>query len=196
MKPPKGKRKRRRRAGVPVRQTLTNLWKTSNCVCAKRLIPFLPCLVEAMERHGELDLDPGVRAALLRMSAATADRLLQPERRSLKPRGTCTTKPGTLLRRQIPVRTFQRAPLSPRWRRPPRLCAAGPARLNLSPGPHAARLQTRLKPGSADAKPSFEGSGTPHHPSSAVSLPPPPRNRRRACVRAVLIHPSSLILHP
>jgi hypothetical protein len=42
----------------------------------KRLRPLLPILVEAMERHGHLDLAPEVRARLLAISAATIDRAL------------------------------------------------------------------------------------------------------------------------
>jgi hypothetical protein len=62
--------------------------------------------IEALERHGELSLDPEVRAKLLRISAATIDRALAPERSRLRVRGRSGTKPGSLLRRQIPIRTF------------------------------------------------------------------------------------------
>jgi hypothetical protein len=51
-------------------------------------------------------MDPAVRALLLEISPATVDRLLHRERQLTKPRGLGTTKPGTLLRKQIPVRTF------------------------------------------------------------------------------------------
>jgi hypothetical protein len=39
-------------------------------------------------------------------SAPTIDRLLQPEREKMKLKGRSGTKPGTLLKHQIPVRTF------------------------------------------------------------------------------------------
>ena len=51
-------------------------------------------------------MEPGVRAKLLRMSSATIDRALAPERGRLKVKGRSGTKPGSILRRQIPIRTF------------------------------------------------------------------------------------------
>ena len=47
-----------------------------------------------------------VREQLLALSPATADRLLRPLRQEDKPRGISTTKGGTLLKHQVPVRTF------------------------------------------------------------------------------------------
>jgi hypothetical protein len=74
-------------------------------ICGKRLAPFLSELVPALEREGALTLTPSVRAALLSMSAATIDRRLAPVRAQAKPRGHSTTKPGSLLKQQVPVRT-------------------------------------------------------------------------------------------
>src|SRR2546426_8910752 len=53
----------------PPRSTLfpyTTLFRS----CAKRLIPFLPTIVEALERHGDLHLTEECRSQLLSMSAA------------------------------------------------------------------------------------------------------------------------------
>lgn len=85
---------------------LRKIWALAGGPCGKRLAPFIATFVEALERHGELELDPVVRAKLLRMSAATMDRVLVAERKRLQVRGRHGTKPGTLLRHQIPVRTF------------------------------------------------------------------------------------------
>lgn len=88
-------------------EALRRLWEASGSLCSKkRLRPFLAPLLEALARCGERTLAPGVKAALLRMSPATIDRKLAPSRRRLKPRGRTTTRPGSLLKRQIPVRTF------------------------------------------------------------------------------------------
>ena len=106
LKPRPLKRKRKAYYSLITKQTLISLWKTANCICTKRLIPFLPELIVVLEKHGELVLEAVVKEQLLKMSPATADRLLAPERRKLETKGKCTTKPGTLLRRQIPVRTF------------------------------------------------------------------------------------------
>jgi hypothetical protein len=78
----------------------------ANRICAKRLIPFLPTLVEALERHEHLHLTEECRSQLLSMSAATADRLLRSQRKRVQ-RGLSTTRAGTLLKQQIPIRTFE-----------------------------------------------------------------------------------------
>jgi hypothetical protein len=62
--------------------------------------------IEALERFGELTLTAEVRERLLQMSAATIDRRLAGARRRLGVRGRSGTKPGTLLKRHIPIRTF------------------------------------------------------------------------------------------
>ncbi len=100
------KRRRPRKYSAKVEIALVDVWKVANCIAAKRLVPGLRDLVEALERHGELRLDPDTRAQLLSMSIATADRLLRPYRHGPRGRGLATTKPGTLLKKSIPVRTF------------------------------------------------------------------------------------------
>jgi len=59
-----------------------------------------------LERFGEIRLEDEVREKLLAVSAATCDRLLCSERRKLEIRSRHKTKPGSLLKHQIPVRTF------------------------------------------------------------------------------------------
>jgi Integrase core domain len=88
-----------------VQQALFLVWKAANQICAKRLIPFLPTLVDALERHGHLHLTEECRKQLLSMSATTADRFLRSQRKA-GPRGISTTRTGTLLKHQIPIRTF------------------------------------------------------------------------------------------
>jgi hypothetical protein len=93
------------RYGPAVQEALHLAWLAANRICAKRLVPFLPTLVEALERHGHLQLTPEVRTQLLTISSATADRLLRPYR--VLPRSRSMTRAGTLLKKQIPIRTFQ-----------------------------------------------------------------------------------------
>ena len=73
-------RPRRTRYDERVKRALVILWTTANRICAKRLVPFLPELIEVMERHGHLSLPADVREKLLTISSATADRLLATER--------------------------------------------------------------------------------------------------------------------
>jgi hypothetical protein len=100
------KRPRARRYGQPVQDALKVTWAAANFICAKRLVPFLPELVPVLERCGHLQLADEVREWLLAMSVSTAERLLAAIRRQEQPHGRSTTKSGVLLKRQIPVRTF------------------------------------------------------------------------------------------
>jgi hypothetical protein len=65
-----GSRPGRRIYGAAVRDALILLWEASDRVCGQRLRSLLPVLVDAMERHGRLELDPVVRAGVLAVSAA------------------------------------------------------------------------------------------------------------------------------
>jgi len=102
---PPRKRMPPRRYDEPVCLALIMVWKAANRICSRRLMPFLPDLVAALERFGHLSLDGEVRQRLLAMSPATADRLLFHERH---PAGSTisTTRRGKLLKHKIPVRTF------------------------------------------------------------------------------------------
>lgn len=84
---------------------LVKIWRICGCICGKRLHPFIPEMVKVLERHQELVLDEQTRTLLLQMSAATIDRRLHHFRQQ-NGRGQSTTKPGTLLKQSIPVRTF------------------------------------------------------------------------------------------
>jgi hypothetical protein len=67
-----------------VHKALIVVGKASDLVCGKRLRPLLPCLVKAMERHGNLRLAPEVRTRLFAMSAAIIDRGLREIRRQAR----------------------------------------------------------------------------------------------------------------
>jgi hypothetical protein len=59
------------------KEALVVLWEAADRICGKRLKALVPQLLEAMERHGHLQVDDGVRTQLLAMSASTIDRKLQ-----------------------------------------------------------------------------------------------------------------------
>jgi hypothetical protein len=81
---------------------LKAIWLGALQPCGKRLVAALPEWVPAYEQdHRRLDGD--VRQSLLCASAATLDRLLRPARAQHRRRGA--TRPGTLLRQEIPIRT-------------------------------------------------------------------------------------------
>ena len=89
-----------------VQQALVTVWKAANRICSKRLVPFLPDFVEALERNGHLALEDETRKRLLAISPATVDRLLHTVRYGDKARGLSTTKPGSLIKQMVPIRTF------------------------------------------------------------------------------------------
>ena len=86
-------------------QALLTLWYAANQICSKRLVPFIPDLLFALERFGHISLPLDIRNQLLQISPATVDRLLAPYKHNSN-LGISTTRPGGLLKNQIKVRTF------------------------------------------------------------------------------------------
>lgn len=89
-----------------VREALVVLWESSDRICGKRLKALIPMLVGSMEQHGHLALDEEVRARLMKISAATIDRVLAPMRAQSSGRARRRTAPSLAIRRSVPVRTF------------------------------------------------------------------------------------------
>lgn len=88
-----------------VADALIGIWKASNRICSKRLIPFLPTIISSLEKFGHLDISDTTRAKLLSLSHSSADRLLKQERKKYAKRKS-TTRPGYLLKKHIPIRTY------------------------------------------------------------------------------------------
>jgi hypothetical protein len=92
--------------GPRIMVALVKCWAVLRAPAGKRLAPMLPVLVPILRRDGELDLTDVEAALLCRMSASTIDSRLAGERARLMPRGRSHTKPGSLLKSQIPIRTW------------------------------------------------------------------------------------------
>jgi hypothetical protein len=106
----KPKAKRRGRPSVyqseAIRKPLKEIWLSANLPCSKRLKAILPIWLPGyVQIFGKLPSE--IIKALLTISAPTIDRLLKPIRFHYTKRGRSTTKPGTLLRKQIPIKTNQ-----------------------------------------------------------------------------------------
>ena len=99
-------RGRQRTYGLETTSALKVVWEASDRMCSQRLHPFLPELVRVLEDHGEVALEAEVKGQLCRMSPSTIDRLLRPYRQRGGRRPFSTTKPGSLLKASIPIRTF------------------------------------------------------------------------------------------
>jgi hypothetical protein len=105
-KPGKGKRGRPKVYGVGVIEPLKVVWEASDCLCSRRLRPFLPELVSVLVAKGELRVDEETKTLLCGLSASTIDRITRRWRLGQVHRGLSTTKPGTLLKSAIPIKTF------------------------------------------------------------------------------------------
>jgi len=105
--PRQGKRRGRPRFyRTPVVQALKIAWEATDRLCSRRLHPFLPELIQVLRQHGEKTMTAEIEDQLCRMSPSTIDRLLRPYRRLGGRRPFTTTKPGSLLKNSIPIRTF------------------------------------------------------------------------------------------
>ncbi len=85
-------------------EPLKALWLACEQLCSKRLKAALPLWLPFYEAE-QGALEESVRRKLLRISAATIDRLLKKERARYRGKGLCGTRPGRRLKQQIPIRT-------------------------------------------------------------------------------------------
>jgi hypothetical protein len=91
---------------------LRPIWQATDYACGRRLVAMLPEWVPGYEQH-ERSVPEEVREKLLRASGRTLDRLLEPLR--VKEGRRCLTRPGTLLRHQIPIRGSVWDDQNPGW---------------------------------------------------------------------------------
>ena len=99
-------RKRKRVYDNEVYKPLKAIWVIMNYICGRRLVAVLPEIVPKLEHEGEIKLDGEVREKLLRVSVSTVDRLLAKDRKKIALKCRSRTKPGSVLKGQIPIRTF------------------------------------------------------------------------------------------
>lgn len=103
---PRGKHIGRPCSYNTVLEPLITIWEASDRLCSKRLHPFIPEMIQVLKQKGELQLDALAEAKLTKLSAATIDRLLEPSRGEGGRKPLSTTRPGSLLKSSIPIRTF------------------------------------------------------------------------------------------
>jgi len=87
-----------------IQPVVQSIWLAAEQPCGKRLVPILRQWLPYYERRFE-PLSRRRRKLVGQISAATLDRLLAPARTQHAGRGRCGTKPGSLLRSEIPIRT-------------------------------------------------------------------------------------------
>jgi hypothetical protein len=101
------RQRRKKEYGPELLPPLKQLWEMLDFICGKRLVAALREVLPRLVACGEVRLRKSLQKKLFEMSASTIDRLLKTEREKYqlkKRRGG--TKPGTLLKHQVPVRTY------------------------------------------------------------------------------------------
>lgn len=92
--------------GPEVVAALRLCWAVLGAPTGKRLAAVLPTLVPTLRRFGELPIRDEIAEQLVAMSPATIDRRLAADRAAMRLKGRSLTKPGSLLKSQIPIRTW------------------------------------------------------------------------------------------
>lgn len=87
-------------------KALKEIWIATNLICSKRLKAAIPNWIEHYQKAFGC-LPPEILQKLLRISPSTIDQALKPIRPLYRGKGRCTTKPGLLLKRHIPIKTNQ-----------------------------------------------------------------------------------------
>lgn len=95
-----------KRYGPDVAAALDMLWAMEGYICSKRLVPALPMLLDLVQAEGGWGICDGVKEKLLRLSVSTCERLLHPYRAAFRQKGLCMTRPGSMLKAQIAIRTW------------------------------------------------------------------------------------------
>ena len=88
---------------LEVLPVLKTIWLASDQLCSKLLRAALPAWLEHFERR-TAPLPEALRKKLLKISSAQIDRLLRSARVQHPKKGICATRPGTLLRHEVPTR--------------------------------------------------------------------------------------------
>ncbi len=112
---PKPLRRRGRREAyrAPVIRILREVWEAAGYPWSVRLKALLPLWLPWIEQR--FTLTPELKEKLLAISARQIDRRLQPFKRQVRKRIYGRTKPGTLLKHQIPIRTTHWDVQEPGW---------------------------------------------------------------------------------
>ncbi|GHT48266.1 hypothetical protein FACS1894102_0900 [Spirochaetia bacterium] len=102
----KKKRLYKRYYDEPVEKSVLAIWWFFDMMCGQRLVPLIRANIENLVAEPFFEIDEVIKKKLQEISVSTVERMLKPERKKLKLRGTCTTTPGTMLKSQIPIRVY------------------------------------------------------------------------------------------
>lgn len=104
-------KKRKKRIGKriyddSVKEAVRKIWELFDYMCGKRLAVLIRMNIDVLSNDTELEIDESIRDKIIKISPSTIDRMMAPERNKLNFKGISHTKAGTLLKHQIPIRTF------------------------------------------------------------------------------------------
>ena len=85
-------------------EVILDIWRVTNLPCSKRLKAILPLWLPYYEA---LTIPEPILQKLHQISAATIDRLMRPMRAKYHKLGLATTKPGSIIKKHIPIKTNQ-----------------------------------------------------------------------------------------
>jgi hypothetical protein len=103
---------RPRHYGEPVLKVLKRIWESFDYMCGQRLAAMIKETLPVLVGAGELYCSGNTFEKLLTISGATIDRLLRPYKAAMRPRGRSHTKPSSLLKAQIPIRSWSELPVN------------------------------------------------------------------------------------
>lgn len=87
-----------------IETVLTDIWKATNLACSKRLKYLIPLWLPFYKKQ---KISAQIKQKLLKISAATIDRIMASSRSKFSKQGLATTKPGSIIKKQIPIKTDQ-----------------------------------------------------------------------------------------
>jgi len=108
-------RQRKKKYNQDVVDALLLLWRASNEICGERFHPFIPTILDKMVDCGEITIPDGIKEKLLEISLGTVKRVIKGVKRRSTIKISGTTKPGSLLKREIAVRYGRWKEENPGW---------------------------------------------------------------------------------
>jgi len=102
----KKRRNKPKKYNHTVLKAIIKIWYIFDCMCGKRLAPALRSMLPILLKYDEIDVSDEVVEKLKTISPATIDRMLSGEKKKICFKSRSYTKPGTMLKHQIPIRTF------------------------------------------------------------------------------------------
>lgn len=85
-------------------EVLMEIWKNAELPCATRLKEIIPLWLPHFDKFM---LSEEIKTKILAMSASTIERIMAKHKTPFTKRGLATTKPGSIIKKQIPVKTNQ-----------------------------------------------------------------------------------------